>query len=202
MKHYYITTEQPIVCNDEEVNVNDWITDNQRIAQVNVLTINDPNRHLHKKIIAGLPNQPTIDYSALSDEDCKVIGWVDANSYCNKVLENGIFIDGIKQEYNAQQLSQIHSLMYFAFKTAQSLNDKKWSDEDVINLINNISFVKTTSKKLNSNDYQPFITDEDGCVWTINKKYLLSILKKTNQPKVFEIEAIVQDNKVKILKVL
>lgn len=44
-QHLYITSNDPI----QEGN---WITDGKRIAQVNCLTINDPNKHLYKKIIA------------------------------------------------------------------------------------------------------------------------------------------------------
>lgn len=34
----------------------------------------------------------------------------------------------------------------------------------------NIGFVETTSKKLNSEEYKPFITADDDIIWTINKK--------------------------------
>lgn len=33
---------------------------------------------------------------------------------------------------------------------------------------NNIGLIKTTSEELNSKEYQPFITDEEGNLWTIN----------------------------------
>ena len=40
-----------ILVSDEEAMANDWITDGTRVAQVNVLTVDDPNKHLYKKII-------------------------------------------------------------------------------------------------------------------------------------------------------
>ena len=41
---YLLSSETP--------QLNDWVTDGERIAQINVLTIDDPNKHLYKKIIA------------------------------------------------------------------------------------------------------------------------------------------------------
>lgn len=46
----------------------------------------------------------------------------------------------------------------------------------------NLGFLETTSEELNSKDYQPFITDDDGKVWIINNKsiddaYPLNLVK-------------------------
>lgn len=43
-------------------------------------------------------------------------------------------------------------------------------------LVNEIGFIQTTSEELNSKDYQPFITDEDGQVWSINKQSITEVL--------------------------
>ena len=51
--------------------------------------------------------------------------------------------------------------------------------EDYTNrIVNEIGLVKTTSEELNAKDYQPFITDGDEQVWTINKEHILSQLPK------------------------
>lgn len=42
----------------------------------------------------------------------------------------------------------------------------------------NVGFIKTTSEKLNSEDYVPFITADDYTVWTFDKQ---SILNTINQ---------------------
>ena len=63
---------------------------------------------------------------------------------------------------------------------------KKWMEEYAKQLleeytnriVNEIGLVKTTSEELNTKDYQPFITDEDEQVWTINKEHILSQLPK------------------------
>lgn len=34
----------------------------------------------------------------------------------------------------------------------------------------NIGLIKTTAEKLNSEEYKPFVTDEDGQIWTISDK--------------------------------
>ncbi len=41
-----------LISRTEKIEVGDWITDGKRIAQVNVLTIDDPNRDKHSKILA------------------------------------------------------------------------------------------------------------------------------------------------------
>lgn len=61
-----------IIVSDETQKVNDWVTDGTRIAQINVLTIYDPNKHLHSKIIAldnPKYNLPSIDYSHPIEKD-------------------------------------------------------------------------------------------------------------------------------------
>lgn len=44
--HLYIVSNEPAV-------EGDWITNSIQIAQVNCLTVNDPNKHLHEKVIAS-----------------------------------------------------------------------------------------------------------------------------------------------------
>ena len=75
------------------------------------------------------------------------------------------------------------------YKTAKQ-SEKKFGLEQLISIINEIGFIKTTSKKLNDKDYQPFITDEDGEVWTINKEHLLNYIQSlsTTTPIDFEVE--------------
>ncbi len=55
---------------------------------------------------------------------------------------------------------------------------KQLLEEYTNRIVNEIGLVKTTSEELNAKDYQPFITDEDEQVWTINKEHILSQLPK------------------------
>lgn len=108
----------------------------------------------------------------------------------------------IKQEVDLERLAEKHpdTIMfhdtpdlrmqaYLSFKvgftTHKELNkEKEFSKVDILNLINEIGFIKTTSKKLNSKDYQPFITDDDGQVWTINKEHLINYLQSLSTPDI------------------
>ena len=72
-----------------------------------------------------------------------------------------------------------------------SKSNKKHTGEDLISVINEIGFVKSSAAELNSKKYQPFITDENGEVWTINKEHILSYIQSLSQVKIpiaFEAE--------------
>lgn len=80
-------------------------------------------------IIAGMPELPSIDFSSLSEEDCKKIGWVDVKNMAKKrfpqtslAMENYDLWSG--HVYGFQE----------GFKTAQSLNDKKFTEEDMCSM--------------------------------------------------------------------
>jgi hypothetical protein len=81
--------------------------------------------------------------------------------------------------------SMIDNMSYkIGFSAHKELvKDKLFTIEQVLSIINEIGFVKTTHEELNYKNYQPFITDEDGEFWTINKehiqKYIQSLLTKT-----------------------
>lgn len=78
------------------------------------------NLSVLKKAVAGIPEMPTIDFSALSEADCKRIGWVDvdkaANEYYNAYDPNSEHTEGLVEGFKR------------GFKTSQSLNEKKYSE--------------------------------------------------------------------------
>lgn len=43
----------------------------------------------------------------------------------------------------------------------------------------NIGFIETTSEKLNSEEYKPFITADDDTVWTIDKESITNTFEET-----------------------
>lgn len=51
------------------------------------------------------------------------------------------------------------------------------NEKQIKKVLNEISFIKTTMEELNNEEYQPFITDEDGNLWTFNKEHLINILR-------------------------
>lgn len=172
MKHYYITTEPPIIAVKDEINVGDFITDKYKYWQWN----DDSSLLGRLKVIAGLPNQPTIDYSALKDEDCKKIGLDDVEKLWINYRDNRLSKMGNSHLWDK---SEAKENFIEGFKTAESLNDKKFSLQQVIDIMKKSYRIKYFSER-----------------------YFINNLEQSLQTKVFEIEAIVQDNKVKILKVL
>lgn len=77
--------------------------------------VSSDNRIVHK-IIAGIPELPTIDFSLLSEEDCKTIGFVNVE----RLAREEILYNDSKRDWWKQ-----------GFKTSQSLNDKMFSLEDM-----------------------------------------------------------------------
>lgn len=84
MKLQLIMLPQPILVSDEEIKDGDSLY----YATTNVILKNyvseTPRRKDDYKIIAGIPELPSIDFSALSEEDCKKIGWVDIEKLADK----------------------------------------------------------------------------------------------------------------------
>ena len=50
-----------------------------------------------------------------------------------------------------------------------------WQKERILS---NIEFKKITVEELNYQDYQPFITDDNGNIWVVDKEKLFRNLKK------------------------
>lgn len=75
-----------------------------------------------KKIIAGIPELPSIDFSLLSEEDCKEIGWVDVEKLA----------DEFYKKYQSKPYAMEKGAWRKGFKTAQSFNDKMFSLEELI----------------------------------------------------------------------
>lgn len=121
-----------------------------------------------KKIIAGLENLPIIDYSALSDEDCKKIGYVDVDAIIKKAFYKE---DGINFKRSSIGADDWIEGLKFGIKTAQSLNDKKFSLEDIFKILD--------------------LHTDDAPI-----SYLKSELSKSlQQPKIFDIIGNLSDNK-------
>lgn len=86
-----------------------------------------------KKIIAGFPDLPKINFSALSEEDCKKIGWIDVRNLAHKAAHQKFKLTHIPleeiDEYGGEILTYIQNWVD-GFKAAQ-LNEKKYSLEDI-----------------------------------------------------------------------
>lgn len=177
---------QPILVSDEEYKKED--------KQVFVI-----NGVVHR-VIAGLPELPQIDFSALSPKEHATIGYIDV---VNLAIKNGCDIKDISG----------YSFIK-GFKTAQSFNEKKFTKEDL----------KKAIEMAREKEYswgQPTGNHEHGED---------DIIEFLSQPKVFDVEVEIEelfleedslnythekndisgskwfpkitDNKIKILKVL
>lgn len=194
MKTQLILLAEPILVSDEEINEGDNVLDNVYRIWTNIEScwlkpMKDAikNQSIHYmpkgKIIAGIPELPLIDFSALSKEDCKKIGWVDVEK-----LANDYAIATKSPNRTAHKFGFIEG-----FKTAQSLNEKKFSEEgilkaiaeaqyfsDIIHILRKPKIIDVEVEMEDLNDYDDDETDG-----------LLPILR----PKI-------TNNSIKIIKIL
>ena len=172
----------PIVVSDDEIKEGDLYLNGNGVFKCSnkesgtcELAVNSLAKY-NKKIIAGIPELPSIDFSALSDEDCKRIGWVDVEKLAHKAAQQRfrlthIPLDNI-HEYGGEILTFIETWM-MGFKTAQSLNDKKFTEKQMIDAV-----LQGMQKGMAIMNDIPE-TDND---WINN------YVKRLAQPKVFDIE--------------
>ena len=123
MKTQLIFSDPPIIVSDEKIKENDWFytecLDNIFQATNFPLSATDA-----KKIIAGLPDLPSIDFSLLSEEECKTIGYVDAEKIFPTNKKGSMWMPNAHEVTNQYRQE--------GFKKAQSL-EKKYSLEDMRN---------------------------------------------------------------------
>lgn len=179
MKLQLIMTEPPIVVNDEKVKDEDyiWTSDfvrktkevfNDWVVSDNIDGTEEMTSYTNcKKIVAGLPNLPTIDFSSLSEEDCKKIGYVDVFA----LAENKYPLENALHMFST---NVIRTGFVEGFKLAQQMNDKKYSEEDIL--------VDFCIKTFYSNP-DPEGTDYDKCLI-----YARNYINSLKQPRVYDIE--------------
>jgi len=158
-----------IIESDEEIKKNDWkycsIQKKPKRQGEDKQCICDS-----KKIIAGLKNQPNINYNGLEEK----FGIVDimkiANDRFIKLKNNGSDTD----------LAEIASEEYaLGFKKSQSLNDKKFSLEDIKKAIQEGSMMSKLI--INSSTNAKEVID-------YYNKQEEKIIQSLQQPKVFDVE--------------
>lgn len=161
-----IMLSQPILVSDEAINAEDWFRDEFGIRQARWNTYEPENKKTQWKVIAGIPELPKIDFSALSEEECKKIEWIDVNSEWLKFA---------KKASTLPNFDSVNLSIGFmgGFKAAQSLNEKKFSLEDM-KLCWDTAY-KEASEFPNRGIYTPNVEFED---------FIQSIAK----PKVFDVE--------------
>lgn len=98
---------QPILVSDEEIKEGE---PGYSINNATYTHFSHLGSSYGRKIIAGVKDLPSVDFSALSEEECKKIGWVDVDKEWNKYYT---------KYYDGDYISFADG-----FKTAQSLNEK------------------------------------------------------------------------------
>lgn len=119
------------------------------------------------KIIAGLPDLPSIDWNSLEEE----FGWVDVEKIY-PTNQGGLMSMATLIQYN-------NSLKQEGFKKAQSLNEKKFSLEDM-------KYIFECGRNYQNNAE---ITFKES-------------MNYIQQPKVFSIEVEKENNSIKIIRKL
>lgn len=123
-----------------------------------------------KKIIAGIEGLPSIDWNGLEEE----FGWVDVEKMANELIRN-------KYPYpNYKDLGYWKDLYKEGFKKAQSLNEKKFSLEDMRAAFEKGALYGTTK--------------------TGNNHYFNQVIGSLQQPKVFDIEVEMEEKHFRIVK--
>lgn len=159
---------QPILVSDEEIEGNEWYLWNNSPIKNHIVPTTDGDmwsNNFHKsklKIIAGIPELPVIDFSTLSEEDCKKIELFDVEKIANEYYD--------AYDKNKEHTEGLIEGFIQGFKKAQALNEKKYSEEDMIKAWEN--------------------GIEEGS-WTKNKPLhpiFPIFIKSLSQPKVFDVE--------------
>lgn len=118
-----IMLDKPILVNEEHGELNDFVTDGTRIAQINVLTIDDPNKHKCRKILAGHEGAKRLTFQ-LSDEDAKRIGYFDVDKLAKKLIDDEF------EDYEDFHLTGIA----IGIKKGLSLTPKKYTAEQAMKI--------------------------------------------------------------------
>lgn len=136
------------------------------------------------KIIAGIPQLPLIDFSALTEEECKKIGWIDVETFAENELEKQSWDNSINLPFNQGFIKGIIH--------AQSLNEKKFSEEDLIKCWNESKIDRYSFKHFMEEISQPKVFDVEVEIDLLPNEEGI--------PNCFEVPKIT-NNSIKILKV-
>ena len=175
----------PIVVSDDIVKDKDWtyntiLNDVVKLQKSNhhdLVVYNNLLNEINKnknpqKIIAGIPELPSIDFSGLTEEDCERIGWVDVEKLVKVIFPKWNLLK--PHDWNNLKDGFIEG-----FKAAQSLNEKKFSDKDIIKLTETRWYAEIING----------VYDNKGEMETERLRHNIKAdLKSLSQPKIFDIE--------------
>ncbi len=188
-----------IITSDEEIQEEDYLLSaSNRIGKLtknigeDIFLYNvgdcEPKGHhsTSKKVIA---QQEQIDFSFLSEEEQKEIGWFDIGALKTISLLRDKNYD-LKDNYNVSAASGYISGFENGFKKAQELlSDRMFTLEDILNKL------ELYQNYCQENYYKSNIIPDPREWYNINYQSL-------SQPKSWNIECVEENGKVKILKLL
>jgi hypothetical protein len=215
MKTYtLIMLPEPIIISDEEIKQGDWYY-TKPFTNLSIRQCIDNSYSFEhcKKIIAGIPELPQIDFSSLSEEKCKEIGYVNVV----KMVKELYPFDSVG--FPTTSLSERIAFKR-GFKACQSLNEKRYSEEDMRKAFNANELRKEESynggedyedvpmydsfeefiKSLQPKSFQVEI-DEEECVET-SRGILVNPQSVIGAPYDFKRPKLTKEGKIKVIKVL
>lgn len=129
--------DQIVLVSDQKIQEGDWCLDVIAVGLGAKPRIRKASKHFAEdvsgdafKIIAGIPELPSIDFSDLSEEDCKKIGWVDIEKLAKEFSD---------QSFHKQGKNDLFDGFIEGSKISQSLNEKKFDLGDLEILFNYLS---------------------------------------------------------------
>lgn len=130
MNYKLIMLPNPILVSDEKpkniVYVNNHIY-NHEIRRF-TLAFGNSNVKDCKEVIAGIEGLPKLDLSAIAEE----IGWVDVEKLAEENADS--FVWDFESPEGSGYIDHVEGFKE-GFKAAQSLNEKKYSEKDLYNLL-------------------------------------------------------------------
>lgn len=180
--------EQPIIVSDDKIKVGDNIyeidQDNINIAGEEYIA-----NTTDKKIIAGIPGLPSIDFNGLEDE----VGYINllklASDFANLEL--------MKNELSGNRYNLRTSFME-GFEAAQSLG-KEFTKEDMMCAYYEGTNIGAAFESIcDGHDNMESIKEAEEYSKDAEKVFINFL----NSPKTFDIEVEAINNKIKIIKIL
>jgi hypothetical protein len=163
-----VLPEYNVIISDEKIKKGDWYY-TEPFCNLSIRKCEDDRYDFThcKKIISGTPELSSINYSALSEDDCKKIGYVDIYKIAEEKLKS--HPDFKTEGFSDYQNGRLNGIVE-GFELFQSLNDKKFSLEDIEKVWN------------------MFVKEEPPINNGASSDFLVYLKQSLQQPKTFDIE--------------
>lgn len=178
MKLKLIMLPEPILVSDENMVIGDiaYSKTFDNICNITKTALRgieeDNNDEGLFKILAGFSKLPSIDFSALSEEDCKKIGLFNIEALAKEGYKKHVPKHEITFDEEVNRIGGYNVGFKEGFQKAQSLNDKKFTEENMYSMF------------MAGRD----MIDDVTFAFKNSSDALKRLKKSISQPKVFDIE--------------